>query len=532
MTEDSELLRRYREDGSRDAFAEIVNRHIDLVYSVASRQLGEFAHLAGDVCQLVFLNLARKAQHLKPQVVLSGWLYRSVLLAAKDARRKEIRRRQRERTAMFQEEAIERPHENWEQARPLIDAAICDLSQSDQAAIALRFFDEKSHAEIGQRLGISEDAARMRVKRALEKLHHHLARKGIKSSGAALGLVIAGQASMAAPSGLSAAIVQHSLTELCVASSASTVNAVINFMNTTKAASVSLSIASVIAAGTLVYFSSQFAAANENLSHARLEFDRYQNLLAEARSLRAELAQAGEREISPVSPASPPLSIHGFTEEEFEVELEAWVERADHLAEYVARNQRYHIPELDDADVALWMDSVKEGPLQTEADYRKALSRLREMAKQESTKQLTIAVRSYLEDHDNRLPRSIAELAAVTDLELDPAILARYHIDRSVGERATDSDSRNPILKEEPVDPIWEAVISIYPRGMMNHYSVGFSLDGAYYRFEKEHGRAPHNDQEIAPYLPDSASQETIAEYNAARSTPIAFDSNTMSADK
>lgn len=533
MTEDSELLRLYRSNGSSDVFAEIVKRHLDLVYSVATRQLGEHAHLAGDVSQVVFLSLAKKAKLLSPQVVLSGWLYRSALFAAKEARRKEIRRRQRERTAMSQETPTDSPNENWEQARPLIDAAICELSSSDQAAIALRYFDAKSHAEIGQRLGISEDAARMRIKRAIDKLRGLLARKGIKSSGAALGSAIAGQASMAAPTGLATAIAiaQKTLAELCAVSSAPSLNTLIGIMNTTKATSLSLSVASLIAVGSIAYFSNQLAAANQNLSLADPRFDQHQQLLAEAESLRAELTRASETGNSQALAAHPSLPLHGFTEEEFESELEAWVERADHLAEFVAQNQQYHIPELDQADVATWMDSVKKGPLITEADYRKALSKLRESAKTESTRKLATAVRSYLESNDNRLPSSMAELAAATDLQLDPAILARYNIDRSIGDTVTAADRRTTILREEPVDPLWEAVISIYPRGMMNHYSIGFRLDGAHHRFEKEQGRAPRNEQEVAPYLPDSVPPETVAEFNAAKSTPIAFDRNAAPAN-
>src|SRR6266511_3993857 len=58
---DFELLRCYAEDRSEAAFAELVKRYIDFVYSAAFRQVGGDAHLADDVTQSVFVDLARKA---------------------------------------------------------------------------------------------------------------------------------------------------------------------------------------------------------------------------------------------------------------------------------------------------------------------------------------------------------------------------------------------------------------------------------------------------------------------------------------
>ena len=93
MIEDSELLRRYAEDRSEAAFAELVKRRVGLVYSVAVRQCGGDAHLAEDVTQRVFSDLARKAAELAARPVLSGWLYRSAQFAASDVVRSERRRR-------------------------------------------------------------------------------------------------------------------------------------------------------------------------------------------------------------------------------------------------------------------------------------------------------------------------------------------------------------------------------------------------------------------------------------------------------
>ena len=60
---DSELLRQYAESGSETAFTELVKVYIDFVFSAALRQVGGDAHLAQDVTQSVFVDLALKALH-------------------------------------------------------------------------------------------------------------------------------------------------------------------------------------------------------------------------------------------------------------------------------------------------------------------------------------------------------------------------------------------------------------------------------------------------------------------------------------
>jgi RNA polymerase sigma factor (sigma-70 family) len=205
--EDAQLLRRYVEARSEADFAELVRRHVDLVFSAALRQVGGDPHRAEEVTQMVFISLARKASSLWRHPCLPAWLYQSTRFAASNVRREEQRRLAYERAAVAQlpTDADPAGAADWDQLRPVLDDAMNELSGSDREAVLLRFFSNRPFVEIGRRLGLNENAARMRVDRALDKLHAQLARRGITSTAAALTVALSANAVLAAPAGVAAA---------------------------------------------------------------------------------------------------------------------------------------------------------------------------------------------------------------------------------------------------------------------------------------------------------------------------------------
>jgi RNA polymerase sigma factor (sigma-70 family) len=207
MIEDAELLRRYSEHGSEEAFTELVRRHVNLVYFTALRVVGGNAHLADDVTQRVFGDLARKASSLKDRPVIAGWLYTGTRYAAAHAVRSERRRRTHEQEGQEMNELCSAPECDWEQLRPIIDDSMDELNERDREVVLLRFFENRPMAEIGAKFSLSPDAARMRIDRALEKLRGLLAKRGIASTSAALAAAFISQSGMAAPSGLVAKVV-------------------------------------------------------------------------------------------------------------------------------------------------------------------------------------------------------------------------------------------------------------------------------------------------------------------------------------
>jgi RNA polymerase sigma factor (sigma-70 family) len=179
------LLREFAQSKSESAFATLVERHVNLVYSVALRQTGD-RHLAEDITQAVFIILARKAGSLGRKIVLSAWLCRVARYASAKALRTQSRRRQREQEAYMQSTLNEPPSEHWRQIAPLLDNALEKLGRTDHDALVLRFFENKNFAEVGAALGASEDAAKVRVSRALEKLRKFFAARGVDSTTAAI----------------------------------------------------------------------------------------------------------------------------------------------------------------------------------------------------------------------------------------------------------------------------------------------------------------------------------------------------------
>lgn len=206
MVDDSELLRRYVAEGREDAFTELVKRHVNLVYSAALRRVGPDRLLAEEIAQNVFIQCARKARGLQVHPALAGWLHRATRFAAIDAlRAKRTRTRAEQIGLMHPNETPATDAEvAWAEARPAIDAFLDELGERDRAIVVLRFFEGCSFAQIGMKLRLSEDAARMRADRALEKLRSLLARRGAISSVAALGLALTQYGVAAAPSGLAA----------------------------------------------------------------------------------------------------------------------------------------------------------------------------------------------------------------------------------------------------------------------------------------------------------------------------------------
>jgi RNA polymerase sigma factor (sigma-70 family) len=270
---DAELLRRYAESHSEEAFAELVRRHLSLVFNTALRRVGGDTHRAEEIAQTVFTDLARKASSLTRHPALTGWLHTSTRYAAAELVRREQRRQLREQEALLMPD--DSAHAlDWEHLRPVIDNALDQLDERDRAAVLLRFFENQQFSEIGQSLALSEDAARKRIDRALEKLRRQLAKRGIASTGTVLGLALANNIATAAPIGLAQSIVSSS-------AQIAPATATLTFMVTSKIVTVATALAAVVAVGLALHESHAAHSMQTELEQRRSELASIRSLVAE-----------------------------------------------------------------------------------------------------------------------------------------------------------------------------------------------------------------------------------------------------------
>ncbi|RYG37963.1 sigma-70 family RNA polymerase sigma factor [bacterium] len=173
--DDSALLQRYVAEGSEDAFRTLAERYAPLVFGTCRRRTGR-DDLAEDAAQVVFIALARNASRLIDHPSLSGWLYTSANTVSKRVMSEEARRMKHER-ANSTEEAVD--PSITASLRLHLDEAMERLRRGDREAVMLRYLQGYTLAEVAGAMKIGEDAARMRVNRAIEKLRKEFHKIGL-----------------------------------------------------------------------------------------------------------------------------------------------------------------------------------------------------------------------------------------------------------------------------------------------------------------------------------------------------------------
>jgi RNA polymerase sigma factor (sigma-70 family) len=448
MNDDLTLLREYARDHSEPAFAALVARHVNLVYSVALRQVRD-PHLAEEITQAVFIILARKADQLSQHTVLSGWLCRTARYAGANALKMQQRRQRREQEASMQDiltgggdNSSPAAAETWAHIAPLLDGAMEQLGRKDHDALVLRFFENKNFAEVGAALGASEDAAKMRVKRALEKLHRFFSKRGISSTTAILAGEISANSVQAAPVGLAAKITAAATT---IAGTAVTTTII---MTTIQKIAVTASL--TVSVGVGVYQAKEAAKARaevqtlqqqqaplaeqiQQLQHERDEATNQQSWLAEelarAKSNNFELLKLrGEvtrfrRDSEELAQLKSEAAKNGT-----ELEDKAWLDRVGRLKQRLEQTPEAKIPELQFLTEQDWLYAANHA-LDTDDDYRAAFSDLRARGEGRFLDLAMNALRKYLGDYKGQFPADLSQLAPYFDDPSSANILQqRYQI--------------------------------------------------------------------------------------------------------
>jgi RNA polymerase sigma factor (sigma-70 family) len=204
---DSQLLERYAR-GDRDAFAELVRRHVDLVHAAARRQVPGHED---DITQAVFLLLSQRAAGLLGHGSVAGWLFEATRHCARNVLKREYRRKVHEANAASRRDAMDTAQGEEERTALMakLDEAIGALSAADREAVLLHHLERRPVSEVARALGISEASAAKRTQRAVGKLRDWFARHGGGGGMtlSAVTAVLALEAGHRAPEALAAAAV-------------------------------------------------------------------------------------------------------------------------------------------------------------------------------------------------------------------------------------------------------------------------------------------------------------------------------------
>ena len=247
---DLDLLREFAREHSQDAFTALVQRHLDLVYCAALRQVRS-PQLAEEVAQSVFTDLADNAVRLRSDTILPAWLYEVTRRTAINVVRGEARRQLREQIAC-ELNTMNATAADWTQIEPLLDEAMQALDETDRTAVLLRYFENKSLREVGATLGTSDDTAQKRVSRAVERLREFFSKRGVTIGASGLVVAVSANAVQAAPIGLALTIsTAASLMGTAVAASVATTATKAIVMTTTQKFLVAAALAAAV--GTGVY---------------------------------------------------------------------------------------------------------------------------------------------------------------------------------------------------------------------------------------------------------------------------------------
>jgi RNA polymerase sigma factor (sigma-70 family) len=445
MPADAELLTLFAKTGSESAFRSLVERHLPLVHSAALRQTAGDHHQAEEVAQAVFTLLARKAGGLQRHPALVGWLYTTTHHIAAKVRRSNQRRRRREQAAQLMPSDTHTPSfaSDWTELKPVVDEVMLQLKDEDRTAVLLRFFENKPHQEIGARLGLSENAARMRVDRAIEALRSALARRGITSTAAVLSATLSSQAVMAPPAGLVGTIVVG-------ATAAASGGGLFILMSSTVFKTAVATV--VIAAGTGLLWQQR-----EN----RL-------LRAENSQLRAQVPTAPPLP-APAVAANPPAPVDtsrllGEIETLHNSPANSWQERGVHLRQLVARVPELNIPEMQLATEEDWLDATKES-LETEEDYRRALAKLRNVVISRFTGDVRKAILQYQEKTGQPFPTDPAQLEPYLERSLGASVWNRYVVQPASTIPMMKMGGDWIITQKAPIDDEYDSKYVIGPYG-------------------------------------------------------------------
>lgn len=538
---DMQLLERYSRDKAEDAFAELVQRHVGLVYSAALRQVHS-PHLAEEIAQSVFLDLARKAGELRGDTVLPAWLYQVARRTAVDVIRRETRRQAREQIALQLTAMNTNSSAGWNDLEHFLDEAMQALDPTDRTAILLRYFEKRSLREVGEACGMSENAAQKRLSRAMERLHGFFKKRGINVTASGLAALISANGVQAVPATLTTAIcsaVVQATTTTTIATAALTA------MTTTQKAILAFTFVATV--GTGVYQTHRANDLQKELESLRLQFPKVaefeqmaherDKVLDQLAALRAENERLKRNtpelvrlrgEVTRLRTEADAQEKVRRADERIETAARKWLDRVNQLKHRLEHMPGAEIPEMQLLTEEDWLAAVKQPNLQTDEEYRKAFANLRNAAQSKFAVIAHAALVKYMKSNNWSFPTDLSQLQAYCEpAPLHPAILERYVILPAPSVPNVKVAGDWAITQKSPVDAELDMRIVIgpdghgsasYPPNMVNQTNIDALAPAVKAFSTANNGREPVDPSQLEPYLTTTEQQIAFEKVMQARS--------------
>lgn len=519
---DHELLSQYARNGSQTAFAELVQRHLNLVYSAARRHVSSSA-LAEEIAQSVFLDLSRNAMRIKPGTPLVAWLHVVTRRTAIDVIRRESRRQAREQTAVEmagseQNESVAmKPKSSlWTELEPMLDEALEKLDETDRTAVLLRFFENKSLREVGAAFGASEEAAQKRVSRAIERLRTIFAKRGIVVGSAGLVTELSAHAIQTAPVSLGASI-----------TSAAPLAGAVALLKTTEAIVMTTVQKSLLAAGLAIAVGGGLYEARE-LSRLRAEISVQQQRATHLdvaaknfereRDVAAQKTAAADREIDALLAKAKAAVPPG---QKLDPEMEAWLARVDRLKKLRAERPELAIPEFQLLEEKTWFVVAQKAKLDSDSGVKDVFASLRGVAENSFANLANKALKNYLETNGGVLPAAPEQLAPFFEPPADPALFQRYRMLHTGKFSEVPKSANAPVLAvKSPVDLERDSIRLIGPGWFSSVSAMSYNVREARAAFAKTNpGQQATTADQLIPFLPFPAPSAAIQKFFAPPST-------------
>ena len=485
------------------------------------------SHTAEDVAQNTFIALAKNVRQVRDRSVLSSWLHSTARNLAANTVRSEVRRRVREQEAAVMNELLANESEAaWKNIAPHLNDAIAELSDSDRDALLLRYFERKSAREMGQIFGTSEDAAKKRVSRAVERLREFFSKRGVTIGAGGLVVVISANAVQAAPVALATTISTAAIFAGKTIGASTTVAATKAIVMTTLQKALVMSVLTV-AIGTGIYevrravqlqnqvqtFQQQQGPLAEQIQQLQADHD---NLKSGLDSLAAENARlkshSNETELLKLRGEVAQLRQANAETKPDDLRaamVKSWLEREDKLKQIVQQHPDKTVPEMQLLSDEQWLNEAMTAKLDQDKDIQQALANLRRTAENNFVSLAQPALSKYMEANGKQFPTDLSQLQPYFKSPIDEAILSRWEI-------VPQSDFPNQsmggdwlITEKTPIDADLDLHWAIGPGGYgsTSYQSADIgtaiaTIDPAMKAFAAaNNGKQPTDPAQILPYL-------------------------------